>query len=159
MILNINFLKEEIARIRKENPGAKIVTTNGSFDILHIGHILTLEKAKRIGDVLVVLLNSDQSIKKLKGNNRPIVPEKERARILSFLKPVDYVIIFNEDKPLNYLAQIKPDIHVKGGSFIQERIEEEEKLLASWGGILKTFPLEKDHSTTNLINKILGDNK
>ncbi len=159
MIADLNSLKKEIDRLRKENPRIKIVTTNGSFDIFHSGHIQTLEKAKSFGDVLIVLLNSDESIKKFKGKKRPIVPERERAELLSSLRFVDYVLIFNEDKPLGILSQIKPNIHVKGGSFVQERIEEEKKLLATWGGEFKTLSLIEGKSTTDIIKKIqsLGD--
>ena len=105
MIADLNSLKKEIDRLRKENPRIKIVTTNGSFDIFHSGHIQTLEKAKSFGDVLIVLLNSDESIKKFKGKKRPIVPERERAELLSSLRPVDYVLIFNEDKPLGFFLK------------------------------------------------------
>lgn len=104
---------EEISKdLRKE--GKIIVTTNGSFDILHYAHVDLLEKAKNEGDVLIVLLNSDDSIKKFKGASRPIIPEQERARMLAALQCVNYVVIFNEDKPLKILESIKPNKHVKG---------------------------------------------
>ncbi len=135
--------------------GETIVTTNGSFDILHAAHIHLLEKAKAEGDCLIVLLNSDSSIKRNKGENRPIVNETERAYMLASLSCVDYVIIFGEDKPLEILKRIKPDCHVKGGSFIDDRINEERKLVESWKGRYKTFPLEEDYSTTKIIDDIL----
>ena len=153
----------EIEKISQElkKQGKKIVTTNGSFDILHVAHVNLLEKARKEGDVLIILLNSDESIKKLKGKNRPIIPEKERAFILSALEAVDYVVIFNEDKPLSLLEKIKPHIHVKGGSFIEQRIKEEKELLGSWQGKFKNFDLEDGYSTTNIIEKIknLRDDK
>jgi len=133
----------------------KIVTTNGSFDILHYAHVNLLEKAKKEGDILIVLLNSDSSIKRNKGEKRPIIPQEERAKMLESLKCVDYVFIFDEDKPLNYLTKIKPDVHVKGGSYLPDRIKEEKELIESWGGKLKMFELEDGFSTTNLIQKIV----
>ncbi len=146
---------EEISKkLRDEKK--KIVTTNGSFDILHYAHINLLDKAKQEGDVLIVLLNSDKSIKRNKGEDRPIVNEIERAGMLAALKSVDYVVVFNEDKPLNLLEKIKPHKHIKGGSFIEERIREERELLDKWNGEFKNFELEEGFSTTNIINKILG---
>jgi len=149
--------QEEIARIVKElkEDGKIIVTTNGSFDILHYAHVNLLEKAKNEGDVLIVLLNSDASVKRNKGKNRPIIPENERAGMLASLESVDYVVLFDEDKPLRLIEKIKPNKHVKGGTFIPERIKEEKDLLAQWGGEFKSFELEEGFSTTNIINRIL----
>ncbi len=155
MITDLNSLKNEIARLRKENPQIKIVTTNGSFDILHAGHVYILEKAKSFGDMLIVLLNSDESVKRFKGNKRPIIPERERTEILSSLKSVDHVLIFDDDDPLRILSQIKPDIHIKGGSFIKRRIDEEKRLVESWGGEFRNLPLKEGHSTTDIIDQIL----
>ena len=137
------------------NQSKTIITTNGSFDILHYAHINLLEKAKQEGDILIVLLNSNSSIKRNKGENRPIIPQHERANMLSALSCIDYIVIFDEDKPLSLLEIIKPDKHVKGGSFIPERIREEQELLAQWGGEFKNFELEEGFSTTNIIDKIL----
>jgi len=148
---------EEIIGISEElkNSGKIIVTTSGSFDILHYAHVNLLEKAKNEGDFLIVLLNSDISIRINKGDKRPIVPQGERAKMLAALQCVDYVSIFDDDKPLEYLSMIKGNIHVKGGSFIEERIKEERELIESWGGEYKTFELEEGYSTTNIIEKIL----
>jgi D-beta-D-heptose 7-phosphate kinase/D-beta-D-heptose 1-phosphate adenosyltransferase len=146
-------IKDIAAKAREANK--IIVTTNGSFDILHYAHVNLLEKAKAEGDILIVLLNSDNSIKRNKGNDRPIINQEERARMISALECVDYVLIFEEDTPLNVLKSIKPNIHVKGGSFIAERIEEEQKLLDEWRGKFKNFELEEGFSTTNIINKII----
>jgi D-beta-D-heptose 7-phosphate kinase/D-beta-D-heptose 1-phosphate adenosyltransferase len=148
---------EEIEKIANElrEKSKIIVTTNGSFDILHYAHVNLLEKAKKEGDVLIVLLNSDSSIKKNKGEDRPIIPEKERAAMLAALTCTDYIVIFSEDTPLEILRRIKPHKHVKGGSFIPERIEEEQNLLSAWGGQFKNFELEEGFSTTNIIDKIL----
>ncbi len=150
----------EIGKVAEElkNSGKIVVTTNGAFDILHYAHIKILEEAKNQGDTLIVLLNSDASIKSYKGQERPIVPQKERAGMLASLECVDYVVIFNEDKPLNLLKIIKPNVHAKGGTFIEERIKEEKELLAKWGGKFKNFELEEGFSTTNIINKVLEKN-
>jgi len=149
--------REEIEEISRElkTEGKKIVTTNGSFDILHYAHVIILEKAKTEGDTLIVLLNSDSSIKRVKGDNRPIIPQNERALMLSALQCVDYVVIFDEDNPLSLIEKIKPNVHVKGGSFILERIKEEKDLLESFGGEFKNFELEEGFSTTNIINKVI----
>jgi|SRR3989344_4781439 len=152
-IKNLKELKEIIKSLKKENK--TIVSTNGTFDILHISHVHILQKAKDFGDVLIVLLNSDSSVKRNKGKDRPIIHEKERAEMLAALNCVDYVIIFEEDKPLNILKELKPNIHVKGGTFLPERVKEEKDLLESWGGEFKTFELEEGFSTTNIIEKIL----
>jgi len=148
---------EELKSIieKHKEQGKKIATTNGSFDLLHIGHMYILEGAKRFTDVLIVFLNSDISIRRLKGSRRPIVPEKERAEMLSCLECVDYVVIFDEDKPLELLKEIKPDFHIKGGSFVLENIKEERDLIESWGGKHILLPPVEGYSTTNLINNIL----
>jgi len=151
---NNNDLKELLKTFKQKNK--KIVTTNGSFDLIHRAHIQLLKKAKVLGDILIVLLNLDASVKKNKGKDRPIIPEQERAEMLASLKYVDYVIIFEEDTPLSILKELLPDIHVKGGSFLPERTKAEKELLESWGGEFKTFELEEGYSTTNIIKKILN---
>ena len=152
--------QEEIIKISEEikSKNKIIVTTNGSFDILHPAHVNLLEKAKKEGDILIVLLNSDDSIKHFKGPNRPVLNQKDRAIILSALESVNYIVIFDEDTPLNILEKIKPHIHVKGGSFIPERIKQEQSLLEKWHGKFKNFPLEEGYSTTSIIKKILKTN-
>lgn len=152
-IKTLKELNEIIQTLKHQNK--TIVTTNGTFDLLHIIHLKLLKKAKTLGDILIVLLNSDSSVKKNKGEKRPILPEQERAEILASLECVDYVIIFPETTPLKILKQLQPHIHVKGGSFLPERIQEEKSLLESWNGQFKTFPLEEGYSTTNIIDKIL----
>ncbi len=144
---------EIVERLRED--GRAIVTTNGSFDILHCAHVNLLEKARDEGDILIVLLNSDESIKRFKGESRPIIPENERARMLAALECVNYIVIFNEENPLRLLEIIKPKKHVKGGSFVLERIKEEKDLLETWGGEFKNFELEEGYSSTKIINKIL----
>ena len=148
---------DEVAMIAQElrDEGKTVVTTNGTFDILHSGHINLLEKAKKEGDVLVVLFNSDDSVKRNRGEKRPILSEKERARILAGLGCVDYVVVFPQDKPLEYLDKIRGHIHVKGGSWDPERMSEEKDFVEKWGGEYKTFELEPGLSTTKIIETIL----
>lgn len=150
-------LKEIVKKHKRE--GKRIATTNGSFDILHVGHVYILESAKRLTDILIVLLNSDFSIKKLKGPRRPIVPERERAEMLSALECVDYVVIFDSDNPLEHLKELKPDMHIKGGTFVLERIKTEKELIESWGGKHITLPIVEGYSTTNIVESILESHK
>lgn len=151
-VLGQSALLKETRRLRRA--GKRIVTTNGSFDLLHVGHIRFLEQARRQGDVLIVLMNSDASIRRLKGPGRPILPQRIRAEMMAAIRWVDYVSIFSEDTPLRLLRRIKPDVHNKGGSWKPERIAAEKKLVASWGGKLKLFPMVGTFSTTELIKKI-----
>jgi len=153
--------KEELKKIinGEKKIGKKIVITNGAFDILHPAHLRVLEKAKSLGDVLIVLLNSDISIKRLKGKRRPINPQKQRAEALSCLPWIDYLIIFDEDKPLNLIEFLGPHLLVKGGAFLPERLKEEDKLMRELGGQLITFPLEHGYSTTEIIQRVLDLHK
>ena len=126
-ILSQPALLREVRRLRRA--GKRIVTTNGSFDLLHIGHIRFLERASKLGDALIVLLNSDASIRKLKGPTRPILPQRIRAEMMAALRSVSYVTVFDNDNPLALLRRIKPDVHAKGGSWKPERIAAEKKLV------------------------------
>ena len=149
---------EELKSIieKHKEQGKKIATTNGSFDLLHIGHMYILEGAKRFTDVLIVFLNSDISIRRLKGSRRPIVPEKERAEMLSCLECVDYVVVFNEDDPINLLSDIKPHIHVKGGDYKGKEDSIVEKgLVERDGGKIVLVEMVKGYSTSSLIRKII----
>lgn len=139
--------------------GKKVVTTNGTFDILHLAHINILKKAKSSGDILAVLVNSDASVKINKGPKRPIVPEQERASMLAALECVDYVMIFNDEKVKDLLLRLKPSIHFKGGTFIEKRIEEEKRVMESIGGKLILSEEIKGYSTTDTIKKILDSYK
>tara|TARA_Y100000034_G_scaffold36841_3_gene45270 strand:+ start:1384 stop:1878 length:495 start_codon:yes stop_codon:yes gene_type:complete len=150
-------LEEIVNSLKKE--GKKIVTTNGAFDIIHFSHVNLLRKIKELGDVLVVLLNSDASIKANKGEDRPIISELERAEMLAALESVDYVTIFKEDKPLKVLELLKPELHTKGYQGIPTRNKEEETLLESWGGKMELINSEGKHSTTDIIKKILETSK
>jgi D-beta-D-heptose 7-phosphate kinase/D-beta-D-heptose 1-phosphate adenosyltransferase len=131
-----------------------IVTTNGSFDLLHIGHVRYLQKARAYGDILAVAINSDSSIRKIKGPFRPILPQHERAEMLAALECVDWVTIFQADNPLHLLRAIGPHFHIKGGSFLTERIAQERAIVESFGGQMLTLPMEGDYSSTRLIEKI-----
>ncbi len=150
-IFSINKLQISLNNWRVS--GLKIVFTNGCFDIIHRGHIEYLLKAKSFGDILVVGLNSDLSVKKLKGNKRPIIGESDRAFILSNLIGVDGVIIFNDETPLQLISKILPDILVKGGDYLVENIVGKDIVVKN-GGKVFTVPLTKGKSTTNIFNKI-----
>jgi len=131
----------------------KVVFTNGCFDIIHRGHVEYLEDAKALGDILIIGLNSDSSIIGLKGADRPINKEEDRARVLLGLKSVDGVIMFEEDTPLNLIKIVKPDVLVKGGDWEIEQIAGHEFVLENGGEVL-TIPFRSKHSTTDIIKKI-----
>ncbi|MCR4328850.1 MAG: D-glycero-beta-D-manno-heptose 1-phosphate adenylyltransferase [Patescibacteria group bacterium] len=146
----------EITRIAKNARAKKkkVVTTNGCFDILHIGHIRNLSFAKSKGDILIVGVNSDASVRALKGKLRPIVPARERAEMIAALHTVDYVFIFRETTPFKWLEILKPDIHIKGGD---RRIEEitERNLVIAQGGKVVLCPVTQGRSTSKIITRIL----
>lgn len=146
-----SLLKQILARERKK--GKKIVFTNGCFDVLHYGHIKLLEAAKSKGDILIVGLNSDKSVRRLKGEGRPIQKEKARVKILSSLRMVDYVVIFNESTPLRLIKDIKPDVLVKGNDYKREKVVGRYEL-EKQGGEVYLFPLIKGYSTTDILNKL-----
>ena len=131
----------------------KIVTTNGCFDILHAGHVRYLEHAKSFGDVLIVALNSDKSVKKIKGDSRPINNENDRAEVLCALKSVDYVVLFDESSPMELLLKIKPDVHTKGADYTIETLPEAKEIIAS-GGRIEFIPFVEGKSTTSIIEKM-----
>lgn len=133
----------------------KVVFTNGCFDLLHVGHVKLLKKAKSLGDILIVGLNSDSSMRKLnKDDKRPILPQKDRAEILAGLESVDYVCLFNEQTPLKLIRSILPDVLVKGADYKMTQIVGREEVLKK-GGKVVTVPLYKGKSTTNLIRSIV----
>jgi len=140
-----------VSRLAKEKRrGKKVVFTNGVYDLLHAGHVALLEKSKRLGDILVVGLNSDASVKRLKGPRRPLLGEKERALMLAALKAVDYVTFFKEDTPYELLQKLRPDILVKGGDYTLNRIVGRDLVKK-----VVRIPLVKGHSTSSLIAKIM----
>ncbi|VAV84165.1 ADP-heptose synthase / D-glycero-beta-D-manno-heptose 7-phosphate kinase [hydrothermal vent metagenome] len=132
----------------------KVVFTNGCFDILHAGHARYLKKARSLGDILVVGLNSDSSIRKIKGPGRPIVPEKDRAELLSALGAVDYVVIFSGKTPIKLIKAILPDVLVKGADWKNGQIVGED-VVKDRGGKVARIPLAKGRSTTDVIKKII----
>lgn len=134
--------------------GKRIVFTNGCFDLMHIGHTRYLQAAKALGDVLVVGVNSDASVRTLdKAPDRPIVPEAQRAEVLAALNCVDYVIIFDESDPLQLITAVQPDVLVKGGDWTIDRIVGRE-IVEARGGVVKTIPLVPGLSTTGLLQRI-----
>jgi rfaE bifunctional protein nucleotidyltransferase chain/domain len=138
------------------NTGKRVVFTNGCFDILHRGHVEFLNKAKIFGDILVVGLNSDASARRIKGKNRPIVSEDDRAFIVANLVAVDYVSIFEEETPLRLITAIVPDVLVKGADWGVDEIVGKE-VVEKAGGLVTNIPLIPDHSTTDIVNKIVKD--
>ncbi len=147
--------RETLTTVCKElkQSGKKVVFTNGCFDILHIGHVTYLEKAARLGDVLVLGLNSDASVSALKGPSRPVNKEADRAGVLSALKFVDYVTVFDEDTPFELVSAIIPDVIVKGGDYTPETIVGAD-IVTQNGGEVAVIPLVEGKSTTNIIKKI-----
>ncbi|MDD4178636.1 MAG: D-glycero-beta-D-manno-heptose-7-phosphate kinase [Candidatus Margulisbacteria bacterium] len=150
-------LRNEIAAIARnlKNEGARIVFTNGCFDLLHLGHVRYLREAKKLGDVLIIGLNTDRSVTSLKGPTRPYVSEMERAEILASMECVDYVTLFDELRPDELIKLIRPDVHVKGGDYKVTELPE-RKLVESLGGKVIVIPPIKGRSTTNIVDKILG---
>lgn len=133
--------------------GNVVVTTNGCFDVLHLGHLRYLQAARQLGDLLVVAVNSDSSVKELKGENRPLIPEQERAEMLAGLECVDYVVIFPESTPIELLSELKPNIHVKGGDYKLEQLIEREVVEKNGGKVIVGLNVP-GKSTTNLIEVI-----
>jgi D-beta-D-heptose 7-phosphate kinase/D-beta-D-heptose 1-phosphate adenosyltransferase len=136
-------------RARKE----RIVFTNGCFDLLHVGHTRYLQEARKLGDCLVVGLNSDASVRAIKSDGRPVVPQAQRAEVLAALACVDHVVIFDEPDPQNLIARAQPDILVKGGDWPIDQIVGRE-IVQARGGRVVTIPLVPDVSTTSLIRRI-----
>jgi len=134
--------------------GKRIVFTNGCFDILHVGHVRYLEQAKSLGDVLVVGINSDRSVRGLKGPRRPILPVEERGEILSGLGCTDYVTVFDEPTPFELVSLLQPDVLVKGGDWTPEQVVGREVVEGS-GGRVVILPFVEGSSTTNIIDVIL----
>jgi len=138
--------------------GKRIVWTNGCFDIIHAGHVLYLERAAREGDVLVVGLNSDRSVRKLKGPDRPIVPEDERALILSAFSAIGFVTVFDEESPLGAIQTLQPDVYVKGGDYTVDTINQDERrLVEGYGGRIAIIPGVEGRSTTNIVRRLASE--
>ena len=147
-------LEETIVRFgREKRNGKKIVFTNGCFDVLHPGHIRSLEKARSLGDALIVGINSDESVRTLKGKGRPVIPEQERAEILVNLECVDAVLIFDEFTPQRVVAELLPDVLVKGGDWPGNQIVGREEVEAA-GGKIVLVDVVPGYSTTEILKKI-----
>lgn len=157
-LLNLQTLIEMAEKLKSQ--GKKIAATSGCFDILHAGHVTYLAEAKGKADILVVMLNSDSSVRSLKGIERPIVPQDERARVISAIESVDFVCIFDDDTPCNAYAAFKPDVVVKGGDYEGTHIPEMDTV-AEYGGTVEYVSLVGGCSSTNIIecikNLVKGD--
>ncbi len=148
---------EELLTLRKTwaEQGKRVVWTNGCFDLLHVGHIRSFRDAKALGDILIVGLNSDSSVRALKGPLRPVVHEDDRAEIVAALESVDYVTIFNESDPVASLSLLRPDIHCKGADYADgKRPVPEEPVVRGYGGRIEFLPLHEGRSTSGLIERI-----
>jgi D-beta-D-heptose 7-phosphate kinase/D-beta-D-heptose 1-phosphate adenosyltransferase len=143
----------QIVLRRLRQMGRKIVFTNGCFDLLHAGHVSYLQRARELGDVLVLGLNSDASVRRLKGESRPLVSETDRAVILAALACVDYVVVFDDDTPLELIALLQPDILVKGSDYTEDNVVGAD-LVRQWGGRVELMPFVSGRSTTALVHKI-----
>lgn len=143
-----------VARVSIERrKGARIVLANGCFDLFHVGHIRYLAGAKALGDVLIVGINSDEQVRKLKGENRPFMPAGERAEIVSALKFVDYVTVFDEPTVTELIRAVRPDFHAKGTDYTTDSVPERE-IVKEYGGRVAIVGDPKDHSSTDLIQKV-----
>lgn len=142
-------------RERLRRQGKKVVFTNGCFDLIHAGHAVYLDAARKLGDYLIVGVNLDDSVRRLKGKGRPVLKFKERALLLSYLIPVDLVVGFGDDTPLRLIKKIRPDILVKGADYkISEIVGAKE--VQSWGGKVKTIPLMRGKSTSKIVDNLLS---
>ncbi|MGH9957137.1 MAG: D-glycero-beta-D-manno-heptose 1-phosphate adenylyltransferase [Pyrinomonadaceae bacterium] len=150
-VLSQQDLFHERARLRAE--GIRLVFTNGVFDLLHVGHVRYLAEARALGDVLVVAINSDRSVRQLKGDGRPVVGENERAEILAALRPVDYVTIFDDISPRALITELLPDVLVKGGDYTTDQILGAQEILAA-GGDVVSLPFVAGASSTAIIDRI-----
>ena len=150
-ILERETLRNKLEALRKK--GKKIAFTNGCFDILHVGHVRYLREAKKTADVLVLALNSDSSVRSIKGEKRPLMPENERAEVLAALEFIDFVTIFPELTPLELINYLKPDVLIKGGDWPEEKVVGREEI-KKWGGKVAIIPEVEGKSTTNIVEMI-----
>ena len=153
-IFDLQLLMKKIEKWRSENK--KVVFTNGCFDLIHLGHIEILARSSDFGDKLIIGVNSDLSIKKLKGENRPIIEESSRIKQLSALEFVDAVVLFDEDTPLKLIETIKPDVITKGGDYTAKNVVGNE-VVSQKNGEVVIIPLTQGYSTTSILNKIKND--
>jgi D-beta-D-heptose 7-phosphate kinase/D-beta-D-heptose 1-phosphate adenosyltransferase len=150
--------RDEIAVIAaaKRRAGKTIVFTNGCFDLLHLGHVHVLRQAKADGDVLIVGVNTDRSVKSIKGAARPILAEQDRSELIAAMEMVDYVVLFDEPDPCQLIAAVKPDVLAKGGDWSAEQIVGAD-IVQAYGGRVRVIPYLKGHSTTEIIERIRDD--
>ena len=152
-ILTLDQLRAESGRLRLE--GKRVVATNGCFDVLHVGHVRYLAAARKFGDVLVVGLNGDDSVRQLKGANRPVNRERDRAEVLTALESVDYVTIFPEKRAANFLRATQPAVYAKGGDYTADTLDPEERaVLSEFGTRIEIIPFEEGYSTSELLTRI-----
>jgi rfaE bifunctional protein nucleotidyltransferase chain/domain len=144
----------ERARLRSE--GKRLVFTNGCFDILHVGHVRYLQRARELGDALLVAINSDRTVGELKGSGRPVMNQDERAEILAALSSVDYVTIFDDVSPRSLIAEVLPDVLVKGGDYQLDEIHGREEVEAAGGSVI-ALPFVEGASTSSIIKRVRGD--
>ncbi|MFW5873438.1 MAG: D-glycero-beta-D-manno-heptose 1-phosphate adenylyltransferase [Bacillota bacterium] len=154
-ILDLNSLKDKVEKLKLKN---KIVLTNGCFDLLHVGHIRYLKEAAGLGDILIIAVNSDQSVRKLKGSNRPLLPLEERMELLAALGFVDFVTSFSTETCSPVIELIQPDLYVKGGDYSPETLPEWD-LIKKYGGNVEFIEMTTERSTSGIIDKIISSHK
>ncbi|MFY9825786.1 MAG: adenylyltransferase/cytidyltransferase family protein [Thermoanaerobaculia bacterium] len=154
IVLTVPELKEKIAALKAQ--GKTVAFANGHFDLLHVGHLRYLQAARAAGDALVVGLNGDASVERLKGPGRPVVPAAERAELLAALEPVDFVVVFDGDSPAPLLAELRPDVHCKGTDYGSPERVPEYGVVRAYGGRTVLVGDPKDHATSDLISKVKG---
>jgi rfaE bifunctional protein nucleotidyltransferase chain/domain len=151
-VLTVPELKKRIAALKAQ--GETVAFANGHFDLLHVGHLRYLQAARAEGDALVVGLNNDASVERLKGLGRPLVPAAERAELLAALEPVDFVVVFEGDSPASLLAELRPDVHCKGTDYGTPERVPEYGVVHAYGGRTVLVGDPKDHATSDLISKV-----
>ena len=150
-------LQELVVQVGDWRRGQKrIVFTNGCFDLLHVGHIVLFEHCRRFGDKVIVGINTDRSVRKLKGPSRPLVSEQQRARVLAALTAIDAVVIFDQTTPLELVLTLRPDVLVKGGDYSESTIVGAREV-RSWGGNVEIVPIVEGFSTTQIVNKVMHE--
>jgi D-beta-D-heptose 7-phosphate kinase/D-beta-D-heptose 1-phosphate adenosyltransferase len=149
-------LLDLVSRYRLQ--GQRIVFTNGCFDLLHVGHIKLLQEARQLGDILIVAMNDDASVRRLKGPTRPCMSQEERAQVLSALNYIDYVVIFSEDTPEDLIGSLKPDVLVKGADYRKDQVVGWQ-LVEGYGGSVRLVDIEANISTSNLIARIVSNHR
>lgn len=153
-ILERNRLIARVAIARRN--GAQVVLASGCFDLLHVGHVRYLEAARRLGDLLVVGVNGDRTVRRLKGEGRPFLPERERAEMVAALRAVDYVTVFHEPTVTELLLAIRPEVHAKGTDYTEESVPEGD-VVRSYGGRVQIVGDPKEHSSTEMLRKVISD--